>query len=110
MSDINITSTDILEFFKIENPTCVEALMQMRESFADKASDSDMARFLIARKFDVDAASKMMTAHLEWRAQNPEVLKADCSKSLSFKNTYCHGTDLEVKEDLHLPLISDHPN
>jgi hypothetical protein len=97
MSDINIISTDILEFFKLDDQSCVDALHQMRELFSeDQASDSDLARFLIARKFDIEKASKLFAAHLEWRAANPLVAKADCLQSLSCKNAYNHGFDLEV--------------
>ena len=100
MSTIDITSTDILEFFKPDDQSCVDALQQMRELFSvDQASDSDLARFLIARKFNIEDAAKLFAAHLEWRVANPKVIKADCSKSLVCKNTYNHGFDLEVIDD-----------
>ena len=99
MSDI--VSTDILEFFKPDDEACMDALQQLRDLFPDvNASNSDFARFLIARKFNVKDAANMFKAHLEWRAANPEVTKNDCSLSLSRKSAYYHGFDREV-ERLH---------
>jgi hypothetical protein len=98
---INIKSTDILDLFKLDKPDHVEALMHMRDTFssainAEQLADSDLARFLIARKFDVEEATKMLSAHLEWRVGNPLVRKKECMEALGHKNTYCYGHDLHV--------------
>lgn len=96
MSEIDITSTDILALFKPDDASHMEALVQMRELFQGRSNDSELARFLIARKFDVAAAAKMLNDHFEWKSVNRKVVKSDCLKSLSLKHTFCHGQDLQV--------------
>lgn len=100
MSNLLITSTDILEFFKPDDPAHVKCLQEVRDLIpaesSRNASDSDLARFLIARKFNVEDAVKLFTAHVVWRAANPYVTKADCLPSLACQTTYHHGFDREV--------------
>jgi hypothetical protein len=81
-TDIDLSSYDMVHFQK------------MRDTFPGH-SDTDLARFFIARNGDVDLAVEMFQAHLLWREQTPKPTKDSCITLLRRRFLYCHGKDKE---------------
>lgn len=89
MADINITSRDVpMEKLNLDN------LRALKQSFPE-VSDTTLARFLLARNNDLQQATEMLTAHLQWKVDNLPVYKADCMEELAKKKALVHGFDKE---------------
>lgn len=89
MEPLNIKSTDI------DTSNIDQAKFQiMRDTFPGR-SDTDLARFYIARNGDVDLATEMLQAHLAWREQTPKPTKESCIGLLQRRFLYSHGYDKE---------------
>lgn len=89
MSDIKIVSTDIEDDkFSVEN------LMIMRERFPGRP-DEDLARFLIARKNDVEKAAEQLEKRINFEKTYLPVNKVDCGEEFNCGKLYAHGFDKE---------------
>lgn len=89
MATINITSTDIeKDKFSVEN------LLVMRERFPGH-EDEELARFLIARKNDLEKASEQLQKRINFDATFLPISKEDCGKEFTAGKLYVHGVDKE---------------
>lgn len=90
--DFNIFSTDI-------NVTNYGALKQLKSLFPNEP-DEVLARFIIARNYDVEKAAAQLEKHISWRSKAFPISKSANMKEISTGKAYIHGTD----KDGH-PLI-----
>eukprot|EP00349_Pseudokeronopsis_sp_Brazil_P006057 CAMPEP_0202966760 /NCGR_PEP_ID=MMETSP1396-20130829/11317_1 /ASSEMBLY_ACC=CAM_ASM_000872 /TAXON_ID= /ORGANISM="Pseudokeronopsis sp., Strain Brazil" /LENGTH=260 /DNA_ID=CAMNT_0049690993 /DNA_START=17 /DNA_END=799 /DNA_ORIENTATION=+ len=85
----SITSTDIEE-----DKYSYENLLVMRQRFPGR-QDEELARFLIARKNDVDKASAQLEKRISFESDFLPVKKIDCGNEFNPGKLYAHGTDKE---------------
>jgi hypothetical protein len=90
MTDIKIVSTDIeADKYSVEN------LLAMRERFPGR-DDEELARFLIARKNDLEKAAEQLQKRINFEQTFlPTVTKADCGEEFNCGKLYAHGVDKE---------------
>jgi len=72
---------------------------QLKEKFPNEPEES-LARFLVARNYDVDMAAAQLQKHIVWRSSFLPVRKSSCLNEISKGKAYIHGHD----KDGH-PLI-----
>lgn len=75
-----ILSTDIVL-------TNFDAFYKLKERFLDE-SDETIARFIIARSYDVEKASMQLSKHIAWRKDSLPIFKNNCLKELSTAKGY----------------------
>ncbi len=85
----DITSEDI-----DVNKITMESMSAMRAAFPTE-SDTDLARFLIARTNDVTKAKDMLAKHLEWKSKSWPILKSSVIGEFSKGKIYVDGFDKE---------------
>lgn len=89
MSDIKITSTDIeADKYSVSN------LLEMRNRFPGR-EDEELARFLIARKDDLEKASEQLQKRINFEASFLPVTKDDCGEEFNAGKLYTYGVDKE---------------
>lgn len=86
---LQISSTDI-DCEKLS----LASIETLRGRFPSE-NDETLARFLIARKGDVDKASDMLGKHLSWRSETFPIYKESCMGELRKNKCHIHGTDRE---------------
>lgn len=74
------------------NQVDFEKFLQMKQAFPDNDNDT-IARFLIARKGNVELAIEQLNNCNKWRAENWPVLKSSCTKEMSVGKFYINGCD-----------------
>lgn len=80
---------------------------EFKQRFPDEP-DETVARFLIARKYDVEKAIEMLTNHIRWRAANFPVYKDSVLDELKKGICYQHGVDkLGHPLFIFTPLLND---
>lgn len=65
-----------------------EVFMEMRRKFPQE-TDNTLRRFCVARNFNLENASNMLTKHLQWRQENLPVMYDSCAKEID-KEIFTH--------------------
>lgn len=89
MSDIKIASTDIEE-----SKYSASNLLEMRKRFPGR-EDEELARFLIARKDDLEKACEQLQKRIDFDSTFLPVTKEDCGEEFNAGKLYSHGVDKE---------------
>jgi hypothetical protein len=93
---VKIKSTDIDQSrFSEENHS------ELKAQFPE-LNDDIIARYLIARDNDLEAATELLSKAEKWRSLHYPILKEDCVNELSKGTFYTHGVD---KEDRPLFIV-----
>jgi hypothetical protein len=101
---LSFASEDITELAGKFTPSTFYTL---KSRFPD-CDDETLARFLIARNGDIDKASQLLNAHLNWRSENLPIVKSTVVNELYKGKVYAHGVDKEGHPlVVYLPRFND---
>lgn len=93
MSSRNLTSE--IKSKDIDKSKITEVNMQKLHAEFPQCDADTLARYLIARKNKIKAATKLLRNAENWRASNWPVLKQDCIGEIRKGKIFCTGTDKE---------------
>ena len=79
----------------IDKSKITETNMQKLSAEFPQCDADTLARYLLARKNKIKAASKLLRNAENWRAQNWPVLKKDCINEIQKGKIFVTGTDKE---------------